>query len=157
MGIAPPEPREYVPTSSGATPILAAPTCRHMDLMAAMMLDILMERSPLLEGKSLMGGGGIISPVAQAEEYVDALLAWAGCVGLKTEVGNGLTTDGILLIAKSEDNLGGLAEMIGGGVPGEELVPDEEHEVNKGPELDRPAVVGALRVFTRLETCAFTD
>ena len=32
-------------------------------------------------------------------------------------------------------------------VPGEEKVPNEEYEVREGPELDRPAVVSAIRVF----------
>ena len=37
--------------------------------------------------------------------------------------------------------------MLGGGVSGEEKVPNEEHEVHEGPELDRLAVAGALRIF----------
>ena len=86
-----------------------------------------------MEGKFLMGGGGIASPVAQLEEDSDSRLEWEGCGRLRTEVGNGLTMDGILLIVKGDDNLGGLAEMIGGGVPGEDKFPDEEHEVHEGP------------------------
>ena len=41
--------------------------------------------------------------------------------------------------------------MLGGSVPREEEVPEEEHKVHEGPELDRPAVAGALRVFSGLE------
>ena len=44
------------------------------------------------------GGGGTTPLVAQAEEDVDARLDWAGCGGLRTELGDGLTADGILLI-----------------------------------------------------------
>ena len=37
--------------------------------------------------------------------------------------------------------------MFGRSFPREEKVPDEEHEVHEGPELDRLAVAGELRVF----------
>ena len=43
------------------------------------------------------------------------------------------------------------AEMLGGSIPGEEEVPNEEHEINEGSKLDRPAVAVALRVFTGSE------
>ena len=36
----------------------------------------------MIGGKIADGGGGIASPVAQAEEDVDARLDWAGCGGL---------------------------------------------------------------------------
>ena len=45
-------------------------------------------------------------------------------------MGYGLVEDGILLIVEGDENLGGLAEMLGGSVPGEEEVPDEEHEAH---------------------------
>ena len=93
------------------------------------------------------GGGGITPLIAQMEEDVDARLDWAGCGRLRTEVGDSPAADGILLIVEGDDNLSGLAEMLGGSVPGEEGVPDEEHEVYEGPELDRPTMAGALRVF----------
>ena len=64
------------------------------------------------------GGGGIASLVAQAEEDVDARIDWAGYGRLRLEVGDCLTTDGILLIVEGDDNLGGLAEMLGGSVTG---------------------------------------
>ena len=94
------------------------------------------------------GGGGIATLVAQAEEDADARLYWSGCGGLIMEVGDSLFVDGILMIVESGEILGVLVEMRGGSVSGEEEVPDEEHEVHEGPELDRLAVVGALRVFT---------
>ena len=62
-------------------------------------------------------------------------------------MGDSLATDGILLIVKGDDNLGGLMEIFVGSVPGEEEVPGEEHEVHEGPDLDCPAVAGALREF----------
>ena len=93
------------------------------------------------------GGCGITPLVVQAEEDADARLDWAGCGGLRTEVGDGLAVDGILLIVEGDDNLSGLAEIIGRSVSGEEEIPDEEHEVHEGLELDRLAVAGTLRVF----------
>ena len=62
-------------------------------------------------------------------------------------MGDSLTSDGILLIVEGDENLDGLAEMLGGSVPGEGEVPDEEHEVHEGLDLDHPVVVGALRAF----------
>ena len=50
-------------------------------------------------------------------------------------------------IVEGDDNLGGLAQMLSGSVPGEEEVPDEEREVREGPELDHPAVAGELCLF----------
>ena len=64
---------------------------------------------------------------------------------------DGLTADGILLIVEGGDNLSCPVEILGGSVSGEEKVPDKEHEVHEGSELDRPAVAGAFRVFTGLE------
>ena len=93
------------------------------------------------------GGGGIAPLVAQAEEDINARLDWEGCGGIITEVGDGLAAYGILLIVQGDENLGGLAEMIGGSVPRKEEVPGEEHEAHEGLELDRPAVAGALCVF----------
>ena len=66
-------------------------------------------------------------------------------------MGDCLAADGILLIVEGEDNLSCPAEMLGGSVPGEKEVPDKEHEIHEGSELDRPAVAGALRVFTGSE------
>ena len=84
-------------------------------------------------GEITDGGGGIASPFVQAEEDVDAYLDWEGCGGLRTKVGDGLTADGILQIVKCDENLGGLAEMFGGGVPMEDKLPDKEQKVHEGP------------------------
>ena len=105
----------------------------------------------MIRGKIADGGGGIAILVAQAEEDVYARFDWVGCGGLRTEMGDGLAADGILLIAEGDDNLGGLGEILGGSVPREDEVPDEEHEFHEGPELDRLAVAGALRIFARPE------
>ena len=64
----------------------------------------------MIVGKIADGNGGIASPVAQAEEDIDAYLAWAGCGRLRTEVGDGLTADGILLIVVGDKILCGMAE-----------------------------------------------
>ena len=93
------------------------------------------------------GGGGITPLFTQLEEDFDARFDWAGCSGLRTEVGDGLSVNGILLIVECDENLSGLAEMLGGSVPVEEEVPNKEHEFHEEPELDRPAVAGTLRVF----------
>ena len=60
---------------------------------------------------------------------------------------DGLTVDVILLIVKGGDNLCGMAEMLSRGVPGEEKVPNNEHEAHEGTELERLVVAGALCVF----------
>ena len=100
-------------------------------------------------GGIITDGGGRSTPlVAEKEEDVDACLDRAGCGGLGAEVGDGLAADGILLIAEGEDNLSCPEEVLSGSVPGEEEVPNKEHEIHEGSELDRPAVAGALRVFT---------
>ena len=87
----------------------------------------------MIGGEIADGVGGIANLVVQAEEDVDVRLDWSGCGGLRTKVGYSLTADGILLIVKSGDNLGGLAEMHGGSVSGEEEFPNEEHKVHEGP------------------------
>ena len=87
----------------------------------------------MIKGKISDGGGGILSLFVQAEEDIDTRLDWAGCGGLRTEAGDSLTMDGIILIVEGDDNLGGLVEMLGGSVPGEEKFPNKEHEVHEEP------------------------
>ena len=59
-------------------------------------------------GGIIANGGGDIRPlVAKAEEDGNARLDWAGSGGLGTEVGDGLSADGILLIVDGEENLSG--------------------------------------------------
>ena len=104
-------------------------------------------------GGIIADGGGRSTPlVAEAEEDVDAGPDGAGCGRLGAEVRDGLTADGILLIVEGEDNLSCPAEMFCGSVPREEEVPDKEHEIHEGSELDRPAVDSVLRVFTGPDT-----
>ena len=100
-------------------------------------------------GGIIADGGGRSTPsVAEAEEDVASGPDRAGCGRLGAEVRDGLAVDGILLIVEGEDNLSCPAEMLSGSVRGEEKVPDKEHEVHEGSELDCQAVAGALRVFT---------
>ena len=82
------------------------------------------------------GVDGITPLVANAEEDDDGRLDWAGCGGLGTEVGDGLAADGIPLIVEDEDNMSDPTEMLGGSIPREEEVPNEEHEIHEGTELD---------------------
>ena len=105
----------------------------------------------MIRGIIADGGGRSTPSVAEAEEDVDAGPDRAGCGRLGAEVRDGLTADGILLIVEGEDNLSCPAEMLGGSVPGEEEVPDKEHKVHEGPELNRPAAAGAFLVFTGIE------
>ena len=63
----------------------------------------------IIEGEIADRYGGIASLVVQAEGVVHASLDWEGCGGLRTEVGDSLTTDRILLIVEDDENLGGLA------------------------------------------------
>ena len=50
----------------------------------------------------------------QAEEDVNDRLDCSGYVGLRTELGDILTKDGIILIIEGDDHLDGMAEMLGG-------------------------------------------
>ena len=90
----------------------------------------------MIRGIIYDGGGGIAPLVLQAEEDDNARLDCAGCGRLRIEVGDGLAVDGILMIIKGDDNLGGLAEILGRSIPREDKLPDEEHEVHEGPELE---------------------
>ena len=96
----------------------------------------------MIRGIIADGGGGITHLVVQAQEDVDAHLDWAGCGGLRTEVGDGLAVDGILLIVEGGDNLSGLAKMLGGSVPGEK----------EGGELEVGVGDRTLRVGRRYQT-----
>ena len=59
----------------------------------------------------------------------------------------GLIWDGILLGVQGEDDLRGILEVLDRVVCGEEIVPDEEHEFQEGPELNCPAVAREFGVF----------
>ena len=64
-------------------------------------------------------GGHITAMFAQTEEDVDAHLNWADGQELQSEVQDGLTLDGALLVVQGEDDLGDVLEPpdrgIGGG------------------------------------------
>ena len=59
---------------------------------------------------------------------------------------DGLAPDGVILVVRSNEDLGGVLKRINWDVDGKELVPDKENEFQKGPELDCPAVSSALGV-----------
>ena len=90
------------------------------------------EAEAMIRGIIADGGGRSTPSVAEAEKDVDAGPDGAGCCRLGEELRDGLTADGILLIVEGEDNLSCPAEMLGRSVPGEEEVPDKEHEVHEG-------------------------
>ena len=61
-------------------------------------------------------------------------------------MGDGLTADGILLIVEGDDNLCGIAKKLGGGIPREDKVPNEEHKVHEA------AIIGDnVRKFAHLK------
>ena len=103
---------------------------------------------PLASGRIFADRGGGWSPVLQhAEEDVDALSDWEIRWGIRTETRDGINSDVILLVFQGEDNMSGILEALNWGVGWEELVPDEEHESQEGPELECPAVACVLAVF----------
>ena len=54
------------------------------------------------------------------------------------------------MVIQGKDNMGGVLEMFDWGIIWEDLIPNEEDEVQEGPELDFLAVTGALGVFIHL-------
>ena len=83
----------------------------------------------------------------QTKEDVDDRSDRAGCRGVWFEVKDSLPSDVIFLVFQGEDNLSGLMEVLNWGVHGDETVPDEEHEIQEGPEIDCLTVVYAIGVF----------
>ena len=65
----------------------------------------------------------------QTDEDVDAQSNWTGFQGLQSEVRYGITSDDIFLFVQGEDNLCGILKVLDWGVSGDEMVPDEEHEL----------------------------
>ena len=61
---------------------------------------------------------------------------------------DGITLDSVLLVVQGEDDLGDVLKLLNQGVCEEEIVPDEEHKLQEGPELDCPLMACALGVFT---------
>ena len=60
----------------------------------------------------------------------------------------GLTSDGIFLVVQGEDDLCGMLKVLDWGVRGDEMIPDEEHKIQEGTELDCPVVAYALGILT---------
>ena len=87
----------------------------------------------------------------QAEEDVDPHLNWAGCWGTRSEVRDGLASDGVLLVFQGEDDLSDMLKLIDWGVGGEEDVADKGHEFEKGAELDGPVMAGELVVISGMQ------
>ena len=85
----------------------------------------------------------------KSKEDVDVRSDRAGGRGLRSEVRNGLPSDGILLVVQGNDNLGSVLESIDGGIRRDERVSGEEKKCQKGTELESTAMAGALGVPTR--------
>ena len=61
---------------------------------------------------------------------------------------DGLTSDGVLLVVQGEDDLGDVLELLDQGFCREGIVPDKEHELQEGPEMDCTLMAYALGLFT---------
>ena len=92
-------------------------------------------------------GGRVTAMLLLAEEDVDARSNWGGGRALRSEVRDGLTSDGILLVVQGEDDLSDVLEPPDWGIGKEEDVPGEEHKFHEGSELNCPAMAGALEVL----------
>ena len=68
-------------------------------------------------------GSRITSMFSQAEEDVDARSNWAGCWALRSEMRDGLTSDGVLLVVQSEDDLCDVFEPLDQGFGGNRVSP----------------------------------
>ena len=53
-------------------------------------------------------GGGRAPMLLHAEEDVDARSGWTGLRGIRSEVRDGITPYGVLLVVQGEDYLGGV-------------------------------------------------
>ena len=65
---------------------------------------------------------------------------------------DGLASYDIFLVVQGENNLSRLVEVLGWVVYREETIPDKEHKLQEELELDCPAVVYALGLFTVPDT-----
>ena len=93
-------------------------------------------------------GGRVASMFLQVEEDVDACSNWLGSWRIRSEVRDGLTLDGVLLVVQGEDDLGDVLKLLNRGVWGEEGVANEEYKFQEWTELDCPAMAGALGVLS---------
>ena len=107
------------------------------------------DRAETLRGRVVADcGGRITAMLSQVEEDVDAHSNWAGGRSLRSEVRDGLTSNGILLVVQGEDDLCDVIKPPGWGIGGDAGVPDEKDELLEGTELHYPAMAGALGVLT---------
>ena len=94
------------------------------------------DRSETLRGRVVAECGGRITAMfVLAEEDVDVRSNWAGGRALQSEVRDGLTLDGVLLVFQGEDDMGDMLEPTNWGIGEEEGVPDEGDKVHEGMEL----------------------
>ena len=106
------------------------------------------DRAETLMGRAVTDcGGRITAMLPLAEEEVDASSNKAGRWALRSEVRDGLTSDGILLVVQGEDNLDDLLKPPDWDIGGEEGVPGKEDKVHEGTELHCPEMDGALDVL----------
>ena len=77
------------------------------------------DRAETLRGRVVTGWCGRVASVfLQVEEDIKSRSNWAGCWGLRSEVRDGLTLDGILLVVQGEGDLGGMLKLLVWGVWG---------------------------------------
>ena len=62
-----------------------------------------------------------------------------------------LPSDGILLVIQGDEDLSSVLGFLDGVIWREESVSSEEHEFQKGAELDGPSMASALGVLTGLQ------
>ena len=61
---------------------------------------------------------------------------------------DGLPLDCVLLVVQGDDDLGSVLESLDGGMGRDESASGEEHEFQKGTELECHTMAGALGVLT---------
>ena len=92
--------------------------------------------------------GGITSLFLQSEEDVDTCSDRVGGRGIRSEVRDGLPSDVVLLVFQGDKDMGGVLELLDGGIKKDESVSGEEQESQKCKELDGSVIAGALGVLT---------
>ena len=82
-----------------------------------------------------------------AEEDVYARSSWAGGRALPSEVRDGLTLNGILLVFQGEYDMSDMLEPPGWGIGGGKGVTGKEDEFHEGTEMNCPAMAVAFEVL----------
>ena len=91
------------------------------------------DRAETMRGRVVADcGGRITAMLLLAEEDVDARSNWAGGRALQSEVRDGITLDGVLLVVWGVDNLGDVLEPPAWGIGGEEGVPAKKTKSMRG-------------------------